>query len=110
MLLSSTLKVSYHILRNIEMKVSLLVWIQQKNIASELDIEPIFPTKRQRKRKKHFDEQDDQDEKIQRSALDSFRREYFLVMIDSATTSLTSRFEQMTAFDNVFGFLFNSKI
>ena len=91
------------------MKVSLLVWIQQKNIASELDIEPIFPTKRQRKRKKHFDEQDDQDEEIQQSTVDSFRREYFLVMIDSAIASLTSRFEQITVFDNVFGFLFNSE-
>jgi len=80
-----------------------------KNIASELDIEPIFPTKRQRKRKKYFDEQDDQDEEIQQSAVDSFRREYFLVMIDSAIASLTTRFEQMTAFDNVFGFLFNSE-
>jgi hypothetical protein len=37
-----------------------------------------------------------------------FRREYFLVMIDAAIASLTSRFEQMKAFDNVFGFLFNS--
>ena len=74
-----------------------------------MDIEPIFPTKRQRKRKKHFDEQDDQDEEIQQSAVDSFRREYFLVMIDSAIASLTSRFEQMTSFDNVFGFLFNSE-
>ena len=80
-----------------------------KNIASELNIEPIFPTKRQRKRKKHFDEQDDQDEEIQQSDVDSFRREYFLVMIDSAIASLTSRFEQMIAFDNVFGFLFNSE-
>ena len=62
MILSNILKVSYHILRSIDMKVSLLVWIQQKNIASELDIQPIFPTKRQRKRKKYFDEQDDQDE------------------------------------------------
>jgi hypothetical protein len=43
MLLSNTLKVSYHILRSIEMKVSLVVWIQKKNIAFE-DIEPIFPT------------------------------------------------------------------
>jgi hypothetical protein len=92
MLLSNTLKVSYHILRSIEMNVSLLVWIQQKNIASKLDIEPIFPTKRQQKRKKHFDEQDE-DEETQQSAVDSFRREYFLVMIDSATASLTSRFE-----------------
>jgi len=30
-------------------------------------------------------------------------------MIDSAIASLTSRFEQMTSFDNVFGFLFNSE-
>ena len=64
-----------------------------KNIASELDIEPIFSTKRQRKRMKYFDEQDDQDEEIQQSVVDSFRREYFLVMIDSAIASLTSRFE-----------------
>jgi hypothetical protein len=80
-----------------------------KNIASELDIEPIFPTKRQRKRKRHFDDQDDQDDEIQQSAMDTFRREYFLIMIDHAIASLNSRFEQMTVFDNIFGFLFNSK-
>jgi hypothetical protein len=77
-------------------------------ISSELDIEPIFPTKRKGKRKKHFDEQEDEDEEMQQFAIDLFRREYFLVMIDAAIASLTSRFEQMKAFDNVFGFLFNS--
>ena len=61
------------------------------------------------KEKKYFDKQDDQDEEIQRSTVESFRVEYFLVMIDAAIASLTSRFEQMTAFDNVFGFLFNSE-
>jgi hypothetical protein len=80
-----------------------------KIISSELDVEPIFPTKRKGKRKKHFDEQDDEDEEMQQSAIDLFRREYFLVMIDAAIASLTSRFEQMKAFDNVFGFLFNSE-
>ena len=89
------------------MKVSLLVWIQQKNIESEMDIEPKFRTKRQGKRKKHFDEQDDQDEEIQRSTVDSFRVVYFNVMIDAAIASLTSRFEQIKNFDNIFGFLFN---
>jgi len=74
-----------------------------------MDIEPKFRTKRQGKRKKHFDERDDQDEEIQRSAVDSFRVEYFNVMIDAAIASLTSRFEQMKKFDNVFGFLFNSE-
>jgi hypothetical protein len=79
-----------------------------KNIASELDIEPIFSTKRQRKRKKHFDEQDEDDE-IQQFVVDSFKREYFLVMIDNAIALLTTRFEKMTTFDNVFGFSFNSE-
>jgi hypothetical protein len=44
----------------------------EKNIASELDIEPIFPTKHQRKRKKHFDEQDE-DEEIQQSVVNSLK-------------------------------------
>jgi hypothetical protein len=79
-----------------------------KIISSELDVEPIFPTKRKGKRNKHFDEQDDEDEEMQQSAIDLFKREYFLIMIDAAFASLTSRFEQMKAFDNVFGFLFNS--
>jgi hypothetical protein len=80
-----------------------------KNIASEMDIEPKFRTKRQGRRKKQFDEQYDQDEEIQRSGVDSFRVEYFNVMIDNAIASLTTRFEQMKAFDNIFGFLFNSE-
>ena len=74
-----------------------------------MDIEPKFRTKRQGKKKKHFDEQNDQDEEIQRSVVDSFRVEYFNVMIDAAIASLTTRFEQMKEFDNIFGFLFNSE-
>jgi hypothetical protein len=58
-----------------------------KIISSELDIEPIFPTKRKGKRKKHFDEQDDEDEEMQQYVVDLFRREYFLVMIDAAIAS-----------------------
>jgi hypothetical protein len=79
-----------------------------KILASELEVEPTFRTKRKSKRKKQYDEQDDEDEEIQRSALDDFRRDYFTVMIDAAIVSLRSRFEQMKAFDEVFGFLFNS--
>ncbi|KAF2943933.1 hypothetical protein DAI22_02g102200 [Oryza sativa Japonica Group] len=79
-----------------------------KVIASDMDIEPKFPTKRQAKRKKHFDEQNDQNEE-QQSVVESFRVNYFLVMIDVAIASLTSRFEQLKAFENVFGFLFTSK-
>jgi hypothetical protein len=91
------------------MKVSLLVWIQQKNIASEMDIEPKFRTRRQGKRKKHFDEQNEQDEEIQQFVVDSFRAEYFNVMIHAAIASLTTRFKQMKEFDSIFGFSFNAE-
>ena len=80
-----------------------------KAIASDMDIEPKFPTKRQSKRKKHFDEINDQDEEIQLSTMESFRVNYFLVIVDAAIASLTSRFEQLKTFEKVFGFLFNSE-
>ena len=80
-----------------------------KHITSEMDIQPKFCTKPQGKRKKHFDEQNDQDEEIQQSVVDSFRVEYFNVMIDAAISSSTTRFGQMKEFDNIFGFLFISE-
>jgi hypothetical protein len=80
-----------------------------KSIASSMDVEPIFPAKRQVKRKKHFDEQNDEIEELQRSAIDSFKDEYFLVIVDHAIASLTSRFDQLKEFEGIFGFLFNSE-
>jgi hypothetical protein len=41
------------------------------------DIESNFPVKRQGKRKKHFDEINDNDEELQLSAMESFRVNYF---------------------------------
>ena len=69
-----------------------------KGIASDMDIQPKFPRKHQGKRKKHFDEINDQDEEIQLSAMESFRVNYFLVIVDAAIASLTSRFEQPKTF------------
>jgi hypothetical protein len=80
-----------------------------KNLASSMDIEPKFCTKRQSKRKKHFDEINDEEEELQLSAIESFRVSYFLVIVDTAIASLNSRFEQLKEFEKVFGFLFNSK-
>ncbi|KAG2601085.1 hypothetical protein PVAP13_5KG568714 [Panicum virgatum] len=77
-----------------------------KAIAADMDIEPKFPTKRQSKRKKQFDETSD--EEIQLSAMESFRVNYFIIIVDTAIASLTSRFEQLKTFEKVFGFLFNS--
>jgi hypothetical protein len=64
-----------------------------KSIASSLDVEPIFPTKRKSKMKKQFNEQDDETEELQRSSIDDFEDEYFLVIVDYAIVSLTSRFD-----------------
>ena len=46
--------------------------------------------------------------KIQ-STEESFRVNYFLVVVDMVIASLKDRFEQMNIFENIFGFLFDSK-
>ncbi|KAF8093548.1 hypothetical protein N665_0383s0173 [Sinapis alba] len=55
-----------------------------KNIAHEMDVDPVFPNKH------------------------AFRVEYFLVVVDMALTSVKNRFDQMMNFKSVFGFLFDS--
>ncbi|XBH64849.1 hypothetical protein VPH35_118538 [Triticum aestivum] len=79
-----------------------------KAIALDMGIEPQFRTKCKSKRKKHFDEINDEDEDVQLSAIESFRVTYFLVIVDTAIASLSSRFDQLKAFEDLFGFLFNS--
>ncbi|XP_066323474.1 uncharacterized protein [Miscanthus floridulus] len=80
-----------------------------KSIASSLDVEPTFSTKHKGKRKKQFNEQDDETEELQRSAIDDFNDDYFLVIVDYAIVSLTSRFDQLKEFEKIFGFLLNSE-
>lgn len=85
-----------------------------KSIASDMDIDPIFPVKRHVIRKKHFDEtngseENNQMEEAQAVAKESFRVKYFLVRIDVAINSLTTRFDELKSFGSIFGFLFNSK-
>ena len=78
-----------------------------KSLAFDMSIEPILPTKRCVFRKKQFDE-NNHDEEIQ-SAEESFRVNYFLVVVDMTIASLKDRFEQLNIFENIFGFLFDSK-
>ena len=78
-----------------------------KSLAFGMNIEPILPTKRCVFRKKQFDE-NNHDEEIQ-SAEESFRVNYFLVVVDMAIAFLKDRFEQLNIFENIFGFLFDSK-
>uniref|UniRef100_A0A8R7V3Z2 HAT C-terminal dimerisation domain-containing protein n=1 Tax=Triticum urartu TaxID=4572 RepID=A0A8R7V3Z2_TRIUA len=79
-----------------------------KKIAVEMDIHPEFRTKRKIKRKKQFDEGEDDASIDSQSAEESFRVNYFIRVVDQAITSLTIRFEQYEGYEKIFGFLFTS--
>jgi hypothetical protein len=51
-----------------------------KEIAKDIDVEPVFPRNRKAKRKKHFDEQNDQNVEEALLAIESFGVNYFLVV------------------------------
>jgi hypothetical protein len=70
-----------------------------KSIASSMGIEPKFPTKPQGKRKKHFGELNDDIEELQLSAIEDFKYSYFIVIVDHAIVSLTTRFERLKKFE-----------
>ena len=61
-----------------------------ETIALSMNVEPSFPIKRHITRTRQFDENDD--EEIQ-SPEESFRINYFLVVVDLAITSLKNRYE-----------------
>jgi hypothetical protein len=82
--------------------------ITAKTIASEMGVEPSFQVKRPAQRKKHFDETGYQEEILE--AEKDFEVNYFLVLVDMANTSLKSRFEELQAFKDIFGFLLSSRI
>ena len=78
-----------------------------KNLALDMNIEPIFTIKRRIFRKRQFNERED--DEVSLSLEESFRIDYFIVVVDMAIASLKCRFEQMKTFENIFGFLFDSK-
>ncbi|CAN6577619.1 unnamed protein product [Malus baccata var. baccata] len=65
---------------------------EAKKIASEMEIEPVFREKRIIRRKKQFDES--ASEVATQSAIEAFRIDYFIYIVDQARTSLHIRFEQ----------------
>ncbi|XP_048539125.1 zinc finger MYM-type protein 1-like [Triticum urartu] len=79
-----------------------------KEIALEMEIDPTFRQKHQIKRKKQFDENPDDVLISSQPAHESFRRKYFIPVVDQAISSLTTRFEQYESFQKNFGFLFTS--
>ncbi|CAO2821129.1 unnamed protein product [Amaranthus hypochondriacus] len=80
-----------------------------KNLALDMDIEPTFPTKRRMIRKRQFDEIESENNDEEQSPEESFRVNYFLVVVDIAIASLKNRFEQLEVFNSIFGFLFDAK-
>jgi len=77
-----------------------------KCIASSMDVELKFPTNHQGKRKKHFDELNDETKELQLSTIQEFKVSYFLVIVDAAIASLTSRFKRLQKFEkNIWFFI-----
>ena len=76
-----------------------------KEIATKMEIEPIFREKRIIRTKKQFDE--NVNDKTTQSVEEYFRINYFLYIVDQAISSIESRFEQFQIYENIFGFLFN---
>ncbi|PWA64700.1 zinc finger MYM-type protein 1 [Artemisia annua] len=80
-----------------------------KEIAIEMNIDPVFVRKREIIRKRYFDEnQNDVSSSVPQSLEESFKTNYFLAVVDQAIVSLNSRFEQYQEYEKTFGFLFTS--
>ncbi|XP_020266691.1 zinc finger MYM-type protein 1-like [Asparagus officinalis] len=77
-----------------------------RSVAFDMNVDPTFPTKRRIIRKKQPGETD-HDEEMQ-STEESFRVNYFLIVVDMAINSLKERFEQLKTFESIFGFLCDS--
>jgi hypothetical protein len=71
-------------------------------IAKEIGVGPSFPVKCSASRKRHFDETDCKEAKVE--AKRAFEVNYFLVMVDIAISSLKSRFEDLQSFKAIFVF------
>uniref|UniRef100_A0A7N0RG42 TTF-type domain-containing protein n=1 Tax=Kalanchoe fedtschenkoi TaxID=63787 RepID=A0A7N0RG42_KALFE len=78
---------------------------EAKKIAIELDVDPLFPHRRQIRRKKHFDENShDESLVVLQSPEDAFRVNYFLYIVDQAISSLSKRFEQFQDYEKKLDF------
>ncbi|CAK6951761.1 hypothetical protein NFI96_003229 [Scomber scombrus] len=76
-------------------------------IAEELEIEMELPEKRQRKAAKHY--QHEGAAETQSSPEESFKREFFLPLVDTALRSLNDRFSKMEDVYVLYSFLFSKK-
>ena len=73
-----------------------------KEIATKMEIEPIFREKRIIGRKKQFD--DNVNDETTQSVEEYFRINYFLYIVDQTISSIESSFEQFQMYENIFWF------
>ena len=81
--------------------------ILAKEIAEQMNTEPKFHEKYIIRRKKQFDEIENEDIKL--SVEKSFRINYFTYLFDHAISSLQNRFEQFKIYEDNFSFLYSVK-
>lgn len=80
--------------------------ISARDIAEELEIQPIFPEKRIRRKKRVFLYESASDE-VQSTAEDTFKREVFYPLVDAVTASVKSRSTAIYNHNSQWGFLYN---
>lgn len=80
--------------------------ITAHELANDIDVKPLFKKKRNNKLKKLFDYENNDDLKSN-DGESTFKRDYFIVILDQAITSMEERFVQFKWYEENFGFLFN---
>ena len=81
------------------------ILVTARELAEDMDIDPVFPPKRQRKRKQHFDESS-ANEFTPDNSEEGYRINCFNKILDQAITSLKPRFEQLERHNSLFNFLY----
>ena len=94
-------------LRKLRVDGFVQILVTAKELAEDMEVVAIFPVKRRRKRKGHYDESTE--DFTPGNAEDDYRINCFNRIVDTAIQSLQPRFEQLISNHNIFGFLISFK-
>ena len=94
-------------LRKLRVDEFVQILVTAKELAEDMEVVAIFPVKRRRKRKGHYDESTE--DFTPGNAEDDYRINCFNRIVDTAIQSLQPRFEQLISNHNIFGFLISFK-
>ena len=73
-----------------------------------MDLERVFPEVRMRIKKRMFGDEV-YDEVVNLTAEERFKSEFFIILFDAAISSIKTRFDQLSNWLKVFGFLYNAE-